>query len=149
MIERIYSEEKANQCDELLTKLIQDERQYDKSLDANFVVKDYFKNIVQNNENILLGYSDSAKIVGYIFAKPTLNDNQKGYLIDGLFVKKEHRKQGISKELIKEILKILSNQNIDYIEINVMFDNTIAKDIYEEFGFKGFKIQMRKEIKKN
>ena len=45
MIIRVLDEERASTCDILLTKLIQDERQYDNSIDKDFVVNNYFKNI--------------------------------------------------------------------------------------------------------
>ena len=44
MVIRVLDDKKADQCDELLTKLIHDERQYDDSIDNDFVVNDYFKN---------------------------------------------------------------------------------------------------------
>ena len=49
MIIRVEDEKRADICDELLTKLIQDERQYDSSIDVNLKVKDYFKNIIKYN----------------------------------------------------------------------------------------------------
>ena len=54
MIIRVLDEEIANICDELLTKLIRDERKYDNSIDENFKVKDYFKNVIKNNDNVFL-----------------------------------------------------------------------------------------------
>ena len=58
MIIRVLDEERANACDILLTKLIQDERKYDNSINENFVVKDYFKNVIKDENNILLCYEE-------------------------------------------------------------------------------------------
>ena len=147
MIERIMDdEEKANCCDELLTKLIQDERKYDENIDANFVVKNYFKNIIKNKENILLGYINKKRVIGYIFAKQIQKDGGKEYLIDGLYVDEKYRKNGIAKKLITEILNLLSKENIKYVNINVVYDNKIARLLYKKFGFKNFKIEMRKKL---
>jgi ribosomal protein S18 acetylase RimI-like enzyme len=141
VITRVDNIEDANICDELLTKLIQDECKYDDSLDKNFVVKDYFSNAINNKDNVLLSYKVDNKIVGYAYFKPTMNDDKHGYLIDGLYVLDEYRNQGIAKSLIKEGLDIIGK--VDFIDINVMYDNTIARKLYSSLGFKDLKITMR------
>ena len=97
MIIQIIDELDCNQCDILLTKLIQDEKQYDDTISNNFVVKNYFKNIVKLKDNILLGYKKDNKIVGYLYLKPIENH----YLIDGLYVAKEYRTLSFATSLIK------------------------------------------------
>lgn len=145
MIQRVLDEEKANYCDVLLTKLIQDERQYDDSIDKDFIVKDYFKNIIKINDNILLCYEEDSIIKGYIYLKLINNDDKNGYLIDGLYVLEEYRNQGIAKKLINAALDEINNKNVSFIDINVMSDNKIAINLYKLFGFNEFKITMRKE----
>lgn len=142
MIIQIIDELDCNQCDILLTKLIQDEKQYDDTISNNFVVKNYFKNIVKLKDNILLGYKKDNKIVGYLYLKPIENH----YLIDGLYVEKEYRNQSIATSLIKEAEKILKQKGIKYVDINVLNNNKLAKDIYESLEFKVFKIELRKEL---
>ena len=53
MIIKVNSIDDCKICDNFLTLLIQDERKYDTTIDAKFVVKDYFINMI-NNHNILL-----------------------------------------------------------------------------------------------
>lgn len=142
MIIQIIDELDCNQCDILLTKLIQDEKQYDDTISDNFVVKNYFKNIVKLKDNVLLGYKKDNKIVGYLYLKPIENH----YLIDGLYVEKEYRNQSIATSLIKEAEKILKQKGIKYVDINVLNNNKLAKDIYESLEFKVFKIELRKEL---
>lgn len=147
MIKRIIDEINANACDKLLTMLIQDERQYDNTLDENFVVKDYFKKVIKDNNNLLYGYFVDNKIIGYIFFKHT-KDMGNVYLVDGMFVKEEYRRKGIAKSLIKFGMDELKNRNIDYIDINVMANNYIAFNLYKSLGFKEFRIGLRKECNK-
>ena len=59
MIIRVFDDKRAEVCDGLLTKLIQDERQYNKFIDEKFIVKDYFKNVIKDDNNILLCYEGS------------------------------------------------------------------------------------------
>lgn len=144
MIQRIVDENYANECDKLLTMLIQDERQYDDSIDENFCVKDYFKNIIKLNDHILLGWIENNNVCGYIYLKP-INENKKhGYLIDGLFVCYEYRNKKIATKLIKESINILDSISVDFVDIKVLADTLIARKLYEKFGFKDFKIHMRK-----
>lgn len=148
MINRVLEETDANYCDTLLTKLIQEERLYDSSIDTNFKVKNYFKNIIKKKNNILLCYKEDNNIIGYIYLKPTSNDTQKGYLIDGLYVEKEYRNNGVGRKLVKEALKNI-NTKYDYIDINVLYANKIAIELYKSLGFKEFKITMKIEKRHN
>ncbi len=145
MIKRVLDLETANVCDELLTKLIQDERQYDDSIDENFIVKDYFKNVISNEDNILLCYIDENIVKGYIYLKPT-GDNKKGYLIDGLYVKEEYRNNGIGKALISEAINLIKDKEVDYIDINVMNNNLNAIKLYKSLNFNEFRITFRKDL---
>lgn len=146
MIIKVLDEYKADKCDELLTKLIQDERQYDSYINENFIVKDYFKNIIKDKNNILLCYEENENIVGYIYFKYQNNEDSIGYLIDGLYVEEEYRKRGIAKTLIKEGLKIISDYKIDFVDINVMYNNKIAIKLYESLGFNALSLKMRMKM---
>ncbi len=144
MVIRVLDEKRANVCDRLLTKLIQDERQYDNSIDKDFVVNDYFKNVIKNENNVLLCYEEDKIIKGYIYLKPIVNDNKKGYLIDGLYVDIEYRNNSIGTKLIENALTVI--ENADFIDINVMANNIEAINLYKHFGFNEFKISLRKSI---
>ena len=56
MIKRIIDEKNAITCDNLLTKLINDEIKFDKLISQNFKVQDYFKNVIKDNNDVLLVY---------------------------------------------------------------------------------------------
>ncbi len=146
MIIRVLDEERASTCDILLTKLIQDERQYDNSIDKDFVVNNYFKNIIKNENNILLCYEEDNIIKGYIYLKPVNNDSQNCYLIDGLYVDNEYRNKGIATKLIENALNVIKETNVAVVDINVMANNSVAISLYKRFGFNEFKISLRKNI---
>ena len=146
MIIRVLDEERASTCDILLTKLIQDERQYDNSIDKDFVVNNYFKNIIKNKNNILLCYEENNIIKGYIYLKPVNNDSQNCYLIDGLYVDNEYRNKGIATKLIENALNVIKETNVAVVDINVMANNSVAISLYKRFGFNEFRISLRKNI---
>lgn len=144
MIIRIIEEKDAKVCDELLTKLIRDESKYDKLISKDFEVQDYFKNVIKDSNNILLGYIIDNQIIGYTYLKYLANDNKKGYLIDGLYILENYRGQGYAKKLLKYALNLLENKSLDFIDINVLGTNEKARNLYKLLGFKDFKITMRK-----
>lgn len=144
MIIRIIEEKDTKVCDELLTKLIRDESKYDKLISKDFKVQDYFKNVIKDSNNILLGYIIDNQIIGYTYLKYLANDNKKGYLIDGLYILENYRGQGYAKKLLKYALNLLENKSLDFIDINVLGANEKARNLYKLLGFKDFKITMRK-----
>lgn len=148
MIVQVKDDNLAEKCDELLTKLIEDERKYNNKIDEFFIVVDYFKNVINDDNNILLCYKMDENVVGYIFFKYINNIDGVGYLIDGLFVEEAYRNKGIAKSLISEGLKRIDSIKKDFIDIKVMANNKIAMKLYESFGFEIFSIKLRKkEIK--
>ena len=133
----------ADRCDELLTKLIHDERQYNDTIDDNYIVTNHFNKMLDDENIIILAYYINEIIVGYILIRRTSNNT---CLLDGLYVEKEYRNKGIGNSLLKEAISRIKNMNVKYVDINVMYNNIIAKHIYEKLGFVGYEIRMRKSI---
>lgn len=130
MIVKVNNTNDCNICDEFLTLLIQDERKYDNTIDENFVVSNYFINMI-NGQNILLLYKKENKPIGYIFAKK-IDDK---YLIDGLYVDINFRNKGIATKLIKEIIREIYLLGDYEIFINVLKKNKVAVNLYNKLGF--------------
>ena len=143
MIKEVTSIEDANICDELLTKLILDERKYNEAISENTIVKDYFSKTLNDENSKLLAYYLNDEIVGYILIKRT--EPNIG-LLDGLYVLEEHRHKTIAKELLSKALEECKKLNIKYVDINVMKDNKIALQLYKEMGFNDFEIKLRKSL---
>ena len=130
MIIKVNSIDDCKICDNFLTLLIQDERKYDNTIDEKFVVKDYFINMI-NNQNILFLYKNENKPIGYIFAKK-IDDK---YLIDGLYIDINFRNKGIATKLIKVIIKEIYSLGNYKIFINVLKKNKVAVNLYKNIGF--------------
>lgn len=130
MIIKVQNVDDCRICDDFLTLLIQDERKYDATIDASFVVKDYFVNMI-NDMNILLLYKEDNVSGGYIFARRVSN----GYLIDGLYVDIDFRNRGIATKLIKEVIKLIRLEGDYEIFIKVMKKNKDACLLYKKLGF--------------
>ena len=74
MIKEVKNVEDANKCDELLTKLILDERKYNDLIDNNIVIKNHFSKMLDDEDAILLAYYLDKLIVGYILIRK-INEN--------------------------------------------------------------------------
>ena len=146
MIDKIKTKELAEQCDNLLTKLILDERVYDDSIDPSFEVNNYFNNFINDEDKMLLGYFIDNILVAYIYAYEMTSNNIKGIFIDGLYVETDYRNKGIAKELINEIILDAEKREAKFIDIKVMSKNEVAKHLYESLNFNEFKVMMRKDM---
>ena len=137
MIKEVKNVEDANKCDELLTKLILDERKYNDLIDDNIVIKNHFSKMLDDEDVILLAYYLDKLIVGYILIRK-INENL--CLLDGLYVLEEYRNQKIASSLLNEAIDRCKKLNVKYIDINVMEKNELAKRIYKKLDFTEYEI---------
>lgn len=143
MIKEVKNVEDANKCDELLTKLILDERKYNDLIDNNIVIKNHFSKMLDDEDAILLAYYLDKLIVGYILIRK-INENL--CLLDGLYVLEEYRNQKIANSLLNEAIARCKKLNVKYIDINVMEKNELAKRIYKKLDFTEYEVKLRKNI---
>lgn len=143
MIKEVKNVEDANKCDELLTKLILDERKYNDLIDDNIVIKNHFSKMLDDEDVILLAYYLDKLIVGYILIRK-INENL--CLLDGLYVLEEYRNQKIASSLLNEAIARCKKLNVKYIDINVMEKNELAKRIYKKLDFTEYEVKLRKNI---
>lgn len=142
----------AKKTNDLLTKLIVDEKKYDKNINDKCVVKTLYENFYNNDDICLLIAKKNNKIVGYIYGYIQNNGDakiDKVAVIDALFVKENARKSGIAQKLINEFKKWAYDLKIKYIELKVCKDNMNAINLYEKMGFVTNKLIMSMELGDN
>jgi len=138
----------AKQCDNLLTELIMSERKYDSNIKETFVVNNYYTEIYNKENNVLICSLSGDEIVGFIYgflkeqAGELLYENVG--LIDALYVKDNYRRHGIATNLINEFYKWCDLKNIKYVEIGSFVDNKDAYNLYKKLGFEVFSYRMRR-----
>ena len=147
IIREIKDINEANKCDELLTLLIKDEGNYDDSIKNDFIVKEYFKNMILNKDNILIGAFDN-DLIGYIFIKIIIDPSidKKEALIDGLYVLDSFRNKGVASLLYEKAKEICKENNVDSFKLNVMKENINAINLYKKLGFDIVSYQMKTKI---
>lgn len=127
---------------ELLTKLIRDEKKYDNNVNEEFVVNSFYENIIDKKNNYLLVGESSNKIVGYLYGyiiddgDTVINRVAK---IDALYIEEEYHHLGIGSSLINEFKEIIKEANIKYIEVNACNNNKEAISTYKNNGFNEIK----------
>ena len=139
----------AKELDNLLTMLIQDERQYNDNISENFVVNYFYQNYIDDNTKFLYLAEDNNKIIGYIygyFTKDDIDINKTSYL-DALFVKDEYRNQGIAHNLIQEFKKWALENKCHNMEVRVCSNNSNAKNLYLKNDFHSFKETLKCKLK--
>lgn len=143
MIEEVKNIVDANKCDNLLTKLVLDERKYNDSIDEDTIITNHFNTMLNDENIILLAYYFEKEIVGYILIRKT---DKNTCLLDGLYVLEEYRNQGIANSLLNEAINRCKKLNVKNIDINVMDKNKIAKGIYKKLNFIEYEVKLRKTI---
>lgn len=146
-IEKVNCIEDAKICDELLTKLIQSERKFNKNIKSNYIVKDFFEKIYNNDNNVIFCAKIDKVIVGYIYCRFDSDCNgpmlHQEALIDGLYVKNEYRRRGIANNLIAYVKKWVKDKKIKNLYINVLEENMEAMNLYYKNGFKNFEKKLK------
>ena len=147
IIKKVDTKEEAIECNNLLTMLIRQEKEYDENTNVEFVVSNWFENLYYKDDYVLYVAIIDNKIVGYVYAKIKELDftsiKNEEVLIDGLYVLEEYRNKKIATNLIEEVKKWSLNKNIDTISLNVMYGNEIARKLYRKLGFECFSLTLK------
>ena len=138
MIFRKANMKDAKKLDELLTKLILDEKTYDPNVEL-VNVNNFYINFINDQVKYFEVCEDDGEIVGYIYSK--LNNNTA--LIDALFVEESYRNKKIATTLIENFISFCKSNNIDEISIKVLENNVRAKYLYSKY----FKLKNKEDIK--
>ena len=138
----------AKQCDDLLTELIMSERKYDDNVKKTFRVNNYYTEIYNKENNILICSVSGDEIVGFVYGYLKEQAGELLYenvgLIDALYVKDNYRMQGIATNLINEFYKWCDLKNIKHVEIGSFVENKDAYNLYKKLGFEVVSYRMRR-----
>ena len=109
-------------------------------LDGNPLPKEYFENILKNENNINLVYEENNTIKGLLLAEKKENNKisiareRKIYFINDIVIDKKYRRQGIGKKLYNYLLELSKKEGLDAVELNVWAFNKRAIKFYSSLG---------------
>lgn len=142
-----YEEKYSSKCNELLTKLINDERNYDESLKENIIINNYY-NKLNDDEIIYVALIDN-EVVGYIYGfiiKDELIINKKAKL-DALYIEQDYRNNLLATKLIDRFKDWCKEKNITQVEVQAFNENKKATSLYLKENFKPQKTTYSFKIK--
>lgn len=148
---KVVDKSLADICDELLTYLIKDERKYDKNINENFVVRDWYSTTINNKHRVTFAAIVEGEAIGFIHglikeeAGTVVNDTV--VKLDALYVKNNNRKQGVGTALIEKFKKWSKEVGAKYIDLSVLVDNCSTVELYRKNGFIPLESYMRHELK--
>lgn len=150
IIKEVETKDEVKACNELLNKLIIDEKKYNDNVNDKNVINNFYENIYDKDNNKLFISLDNNIIIGYIFVKitdPKLNaEIYKESIIDALYVKEEHRNKGVATNLIKKAKEYSKEMGAKKISINVILNNEVAYKLYEKEGFEQFSVKLKQNL---
>lgn len=136
-------------CNNFLTLLIRDEKNYDKNINENCKVNIFYENFISNENNCILIAQVEDDIVGYLYG--FIKNNGDTYIdlvaqLDAMFIDESFRKYGIGTSLINEFKKWSIEHKVKQIELQVCNENDKAISLYKKNGFKNIKSIMSIEL---
>ena len=137
-IKRVETDEEDKVCDELLTKLIIDERKYNDNISMTVGIVDFYTKMYKKDNCKLFIAVEDNKIVGYIFVKVlglVELEVKPTAIIDALFVEEDYRHKGIASSLISKAKEYCKDNDVSVITIRVFDKNENAKNLYMKEGF--------------
>jgi len=109
----------------------------------------YLRTLINRDDAIAIVARERLDVVGYAVGRITtlpsfFEHRYRGYIHD-VFVKPEHRRRGIGRQLVEEILRWLELRSVTLVELTVAANND-AIPFWERLGFRVYMHQMKRDL---
>lgn len=88
------------------------------------------KNAIKNSL-LTLAYMDGGELLGFVRC---VGDAEHVVLVQDLIVKKDYRRKGLAKKLMKEVFK--KYKGVRWIQVNTDVEDEVANAFYKDIGMK-------------
>jgi GNAT superfamily N-acetyltransferase len=148
IIKKVFSYEDALLANGFLTKLIQDEKQYDDNINDKITINNHYEQFYNQSEHCILLAMIDETVIGYLYGFIINNEAyiNKMAQLDAMYVDYEYRGKHVGPLLIEAFKRWCIDNGIQYIELKVCKDNKVAIELYKQNKFKETKIIMQKEL---
>ena len=110
-----------------------------------------FRKFVYSPDKVIYFAEEDGKIMGFIEGSiqnyGSYFRHPKNGHIEGMVVRKEKRKKGVSSLLKEELFKWFKSKKLKYIGLDVMETNKYAQEVYKKWGFSFFARKMKLRLK--
>lgn len=104
------------------------------------LAKTFIQARLDNNESVIfVAFEDnSSTAIGFTQLYPKYSSVRlvQNWILNDLYVEKEHRKKGVGEALIKAAMNFARERNSKFVELSTAIDNFVAQSLYEQIGFK-------------
>lgn len=114
-------------------------------------LESYLRETFEGRNKTTIVAEDDGRIVGFICGEirdsffPPSVVKKIGYIF-GAYTRPEYRRQGVMAKLEKILTDFFRSHKINYIELNFLSGNSLARKSWEAMGYRVFREQMRKNI---
>ena len=115
-------------------------------------VKDVFKSLVNNESFIFLLLEDNEEALGYAwieireYPENAFKNGYKSVYVHQISIVETKRIKGYGSSLMECIYEIANDREIDLIELDYWFENSVAKDFYKKQNFIKYREFVYKEL---
>ena len=107
--------------------------------DSNLIEStNYIKDRIKNNESIIfIAINDANKAIGFVQLYETFGSLDLGKIIIlyDLYVKEDHRKNKVGRQLMLRSHEYAKKINAKRIQLSTAIDNYIGQSLYESLGY--------------
>lgn len=110
----------------------------------------YLRTLISRDDALAVVARDGTEVVGYAVGRvttlpPFFEHRYRGYIHD-VFVTPPHRRRGIGRRLVDEILRWLQRRDVSLVELTVAVNND-AIPFWERLGFRVYMHQMKRTLR--
>ena len=98
-------------------------------------LKKEFRKKIKDKESFLYFLKDKKKIIGYLDFNIWKKLHTPTSYINDLVIKKEFRRKGYGKKIIKWFIAFSKNKGVKRIGLGTRVENKIALNLYKKLGF--------------
>lgn len=121
----------------LVLGLIKEIATYEKMLDQVVATEESLtKSLFENKEAIVLLIEEKEKAIGYVvyFFNYSTFIGRKGFYLEDIYIKEEHRGKGYGKEIFKTMGSIAYKEGCERMEWSCLNWNTPSINFYKSLG---------------
>jgi GNAT superfamily N-acetyltransferase len=135
-------------------KLFKYDKKHDPALDLDWPFKkvgiDYYKKVLTDKDSVcFIAEDENKKSIGYVAGGIT---DKFGYRkakiveLQNIFILKKYRRQGIGRQLVKELLAWARIQRADKFFVSTYFKDKKATSFYKKSKFKPIDLGLEQDI---
>lgn len=102
------------------------------------MAKKFIQQRLDRGESVIFVALDADQPIGFTQLYPKYSSLRviQNWILNDLYVEKDHRKQGIGKSLIHSAMDFARQNHSKSMELSTAIDNFTAQSLYEQIGFK-------------